>query len=336
MPVNNKEIESFNYLKAFACCFIVLIHCRFPGYIGNVVRTIAKFGVPFFYMVSGYFFLYGENCEYVQNKTKDKILHVFKIIVNSALFYWLFSLFYIFVLRQSLELDDVLVPRGIVKLFVANSPFVYSHLWFLGALLYCYITAGLLKEKIRGRWKKKIIILLLMMFVCMSEILPAFGLKITILEIPLYNIFFFRAFPFFLMGIYMKENKKLIVSKVHKRTKKELKCIIALGFLLSVVERILLVESQFYMGTFIAVFMLFIYCMAYPVGYNKTIQYIGKYLSMYIYILHIAIMKLFDLGSENRLNIIKPIIVILMSMFASILVVMFTHWMKQKKCIKEY
>ena len=64
---------------------------------------------------------------------------------------------------------------------------------------------------------------------------------------------------------------------------------------LSLLERIIFVESQFYMGTYIAVIALFCFCMTYPNGYNKTIQYIGKELSMYIYILHIAVMKICDL-----------------------------------------
>lgn len=329
--MNTKEIESFNYFKAFACCFIILIHCKFPGYIGNVFRTIAKFGVPYFYMVAGYFFLYGTNCEYINEKTKGKIVHIIKIMIGAALFYFMFSLFYIFVLGQKLEVEKFVTIRNFLKLSVANSPFIYSHLWFLGALLYCYIFAGIIKTRICGKWKLYLMVVLLAMFTVMSEILPRFGLKLSFLGIALYNIFIFRALPFFLLGIYLRENKESIISHALKLKKVQLKCAISLGFALSLLERVLLVESQFYVGTYIAVTVLFIYCMIYPKGYNRTIQYIGKNLSMYIYILHVAIIKVCDLLPGGiAWKAVKPIAVIVISMVVSWVVEMVANWKKMK------
>lgn len=331
MATRSKEIESYNYFKAFACCFIVLIHCKFPGYIGNILRTVAKFGVPYFYMVSGFFFLYGSNCEYNYKKNKEKILHIVRIMMGAALFYFAFSAIYILILKQRIEFENIVTGKTLFKLIISNSPFVYSHLWFLGALLYCYIFAGVLKERICGRWKKNIIVLLLVMFSVMSEILPRFGLKISFYGVALYNVFIFRALPFFLLGIYLRENMEAIVFRALEISKRKLQCVILFGFLLSLLERIIFVESQFYVGTYIAVIALFVFCMTYPNGYNKTIQYIGKKLSMYIYILHIAVMKICDLHGGGVLwSAVKPILVIAISTLISKFIVDILHIKKIK------
>lgn len=52
MRKRNKYIDA---AKALACIFVVLIHCMFPGKIGLVFRALARFAVPLFFAVSGYF-----------------------------------------------------------------------------------------------------------------------------------------------------------------------------------------------------------------------------------------------------------------------------------------
>ena len=44
-----------DFIKGFACIFVVLMHCEFPGVTGVAVQAISRFCVPFFFMVSGYF-----------------------------------------------------------------------------------------------------------------------------------------------------------------------------------------------------------------------------------------------------------------------------------------
>ena len=44
-----------DFLKGIACIFVVFIHVKFPGNFGQSVQAIARFAVPFFFMVSGYY-----------------------------------------------------------------------------------------------------------------------------------------------------------------------------------------------------------------------------------------------------------------------------------------
>ena len=42
-------------VKMIAAIAVVLIHCMLPGTIGIIVRNVARFAVPMFFIISGYF-----------------------------------------------------------------------------------------------------------------------------------------------------------------------------------------------------------------------------------------------------------------------------------------
>lgn len=55
--INTKNIDSLNCAKGIACIFVILIHCTFPGIVGEMLRAIARFAVSLFFTVTGYFLL---------------------------------------------------------------------------------------------------------------------------------------------------------------------------------------------------------------------------------------------------------------------------------------
>ena len=46
---------SMELLKFAAAFFVVWIHAPFPGKLGQLVSTLARFAVPMFFLFSGYF-----------------------------------------------------------------------------------------------------------------------------------------------------------------------------------------------------------------------------------------------------------------------------------------
>ena len=105
-------------------------------------------------------------------------------------------------------------------------------------------------------------------------------------------MFIFRALPFFLMGIIIKmKEKEILLLEIEK---KYFIFIFLFGSVLSLIERYFFVESQFYIGTYIVVIAMAIMSVRYEI-YNNIINFIGKNLSIYIYILHIAVGKTLDL-----------------------------------------
>lgn len=136
------KINSFNFFKGICCIACVFIHYNFPGILGTVVRTVSRIAVPYFFFVSGYFLLQ-DNCTIGKERLRNKIIHIMKMICYSSLFYGIFC-----VLWHNLLFKDWIILNFInskvtientIKLFITNDPFVYAHLWFLLALLYCYL-----------------------------------------------------------------------------------------------------------------------------------------------------------------------------------------------------
>lgn len=81
--VNNR----LYFWEGIACIFVVLIHCQLPGRVGIVTETIARFAVPLFFSISGY---YWAKVEINQRTYKARCkIKKFKIVYsdNSSLYF---------------------------------------------------------------------------------------------------------------------------------------------------------------------------------------------------------------------------------------------------------
>ena len=64
--------QNIDFFKGIACILIVFIHAPFPEFFGDyIIKPIARFAVPFFFMVSGYF-LYHSNYTVVSKNMPKK------------------------------------------------------------------------------------------------------------------------------------------------------------------------------------------------------------------------------------------------------------------------
>lgn len=87
--INTKNIDSLNCAKGIACVFVILIHCTFPGIVGEMLRAIARFAVPLFFTVTGYFLLdlYGK---VTRARILRKMGRIVKITILADAFYMIF------------------------------------------------------------------------------------------------------------------------------------------------------------------------------------------------------------------------------------------------------
>lgn len=303
----------------FACIGVILIHCRFPGPIGGIVKTLAKFGVPYFFMISGYFAVCTKDNDwkFERSTIKYKIKHILLLLLGVGIFYACFQLF-----LDDNSLSEIFTTPNMLKFIFANSPFLYSHLWFILALLYCYIFVWLVADVLTPKFAQVYIPTFAMFFLIMSILIPKFGIKIILFSsFKLYNVFFFRALPFFLFGALLKKDE----NHIQNWNIKKINCIaaITIGSFISLVEKVILIESQFYFGSYIVCIFLFIYCMKYQESICSRMEFMGRELTMYIYIIHIAVMKSLDRlvefdGFYGTIYLwIRPITVILISILAS-------------------
>lgn len=91
------ENKEYNYcldvLKGIACIFVVFMHCEFPGLLGTAVQCVSRFCVPFFFMVSGYYYFHDEQWSREEKRSYAlrKIRHLGGIIPPAVCLYLAFA-----------------------------------------------------------------------------------------------------------------------------------------------------------------------------------------------------------------------------------------------------
>ena len=334
--MNKIRWKSMDVLKGICCIAVLFIHFNFKGDAGLYVKTFCRFAVPTFLMISGFFFLSDGKSD--DGKTVKKIRHIVKLIVGSSVFYAVYT----YVINKITDPDwswsafasEKIKAGKFVKLIITNDPFVYSHLWYMLALVYCYIFVVFLFEK--NKRLKAPLVLAPVLLVCYSCLQEFSGLHIFPVTVPiagsemvvcLFNLFIFRALPFFLFGIVFRQYYRKL-SEIPLPFPVAVIIFIA-GGVIAVIERQHFSESQFYIGTYIMVAMLFLTALKHPEKEIKLLGYIGRELSLYVYILHIAMGRITDLiivelgiYSTNFYKWSRAFIILLMSLLAAQLVVL--------------
>ena len=297
--------NNIDIIKAISCIAIVLIHCNFPGYLRNYIKVINRFGVPFFYFVSGYY--YSKNNYISAHRIILKIVHILKLIFYSSIFYSIFCIFYNEILHHFkwniiYFSQTVLTKKRVIRFLITNTPFQYLHLWFLLALLYCYLFLFIFEIIINSITINNIFILLIMLmggtgYIILGEFsrFKLFKIFYNIVKSCIYfnliNIFFFRALPYFLLGIFVRVNNIKATLTVKKYI-----TIFIIGTILSCIEySFIKIKLNSYICTFIQLFSLIGLSLSNYQIKNKLFIYIGRNLSPKIYIYHIAIIKIVNM-----------------------------------------
>ena len=321
---------SFDCFKGIACLGIVLMHRGFPGQAGRDIRTIACFGVPFFFCISGYYLSSKDIIE--PSEILRKIRHIIILIFGSEIFYSAFAFFHNGLMdpyRRAAFIEESFQKGWIERYFIMGQTPVYRHLWFLYALFTLYLLV-----LIFARTRKSILIvallsvpILLLCIMLLEEfqdtgiIKNSFHLLASETEFYKSNSFLFRAAPFFLLGFLFYEYREK-VQKLNMPLSALVVGIVAfLG--MAVVEGRIFHKAQFYVGNIVALFLIMILCIKHPDLKIQPFCYIGAHFATLVYIYHFAIIHFLDKIytkahlSGNLLYGIRPIIVILITLFVS-------------------
>lgn len=297
--------NSLDCIKGLACIAVVFIHFNFEGNFGIAVKSFCRFGVPVFFFTSGFFFL--RNGEMRDENVANKIRHIFKITMGSGIFYLLFTVIINSIVSSNWSIKQYIAQRllseKIVKFFLTNDPFVYSHLWFLMGLIYCYLFALIFFEHgKRIGWTSWMAPLLLAAYSCLQEFGGVLSIQRSILipgtesRVYLFNLFVFRALPFFLFGIVFSRHQEYIIAI--PLTKRVAMLLWVCGGIVAIMERFTFGESQFFVGTYLMVAVMCITAIKYPQCNFRLLKHIGRDLSLYVYVLHIAIGKVVDISAR--------------------------------------
>lgn len=307
----NKCIDT---VKGIACVLVLFIHYPFPGVIGQLIKAIGRSSVPFFFMVSGYFY----------DKHRDNGCWEFgekAIFSNGILLICGFVVSELFLFVQSGSIYSILKRQvafdNILKLIIFNNTGSIYHLWFLIALIYCYIiwmVIDLKHKKIETRTVKRMVIIVIV--ICyVIEILSA---KAEFYQTYLYRNWLFIGMPFFSLGVIYEEEK------YDERTNVLLMlfCII-----LTIVEFFIIGNVELYVGSVLLAVEVFAYCQKHPFERISVFCNIGAKYSAWFYILHYGlifiecfIMKRFHLDTLGNgiYTYISPIVVAVYTLLTAV------------------
>lgn len=287
VKMRNKSLDA---AKAVAAYLVLFVHVSFPGLLGALVNPLARFTVPLFFIISGYF-CFSTRPDYMK-KYPQKIKHIFVLNIVAYVFYIGVKCveFLLKGGRAAVLLQYAVYlmnPTRIRQFFMYNytSP-IRFHLWFLPALLYCYL-AFLLIEKLKlHKLALAISPLLLIVNLYMGEFRTLTGVEVPSM---VYRNWLFMGLPFFMFGYWIHRRMDLVQKYV--RTKTAL-FILAAGVLLTLLEHHKFGVQELFAGSVLITLGLFIILLYKPEmkfpGYEFLVK-VGQNYSFGIYILHVFI-----------------------------------------------
>ena len=282
---------SMDFIKGISCIFVVFIHIRFPGNIGQIIVALGRAAVALFFAVSGYY-IYYESIEKRYKKLINKTKRTAILMVQALLIYLIWECLVRLVgsgIPSVIEyLRTVFSLRSIATVLCFSHDPVVGHLWFLIALTEAYMLFMLLFHfgvKVSWVWT---VVLLEIHIVCMSLS------NLRGYDIPLYvfRSVWFYAMPCMILGYALHKHENVIVRKIH--TVIPFLCI-AIGCLLTLIERLTIGVLQFYNGTLLVLIGLFFWTVKNPVKHkNHLLTKIGREYSRDIYIYHWMVGEILD------------------------------------------
>lgn len=312
--MNIRKNNTLELLKLFASYMVVFIHVLFYGKMGVAIDALARFAVPFFFLVSGYY-SYQIPCE----KIKKRIKHILTLLIFSVICCIAFEI--ICLLKYNKEglmalLNAYTDLSTYVNLFIFNETVGAEHLWYLFAVFYVYV---LFYFATKFHIKEKVIFIistfLLLLHILLGEGFSIFGI---VVPAPFVRNFALMGIPFFALGLFVKKHKH----KFRNIPNYLILLFIPIGAFESVISRFSFGENELYIGSlFVLVAIVCVFIKFEDVKYPTFLTALEG-CSTYIYIFHIMISTVLciiygvlgiDIYSSVTLENLHPIIVCVVS-----------------------
>lgn len=306
----NQSVELCRMIAAIA---IVFLHIPLPDPVGSWIDCLSRFAVPFFFMVSGYY-SFGRDSSWV----KRRLINVLKLNIYASLPYYIWD--YAMSWRDAGILSFVrrgILKKGIfIEWFLRHVSLVSGHLWYLAALVPCYLGLWLYVRFREGETQNnKPLYLtgffLMWVYFALGTILPV---NEVIIPYEAYRNGWFLGIPLFLLGMFLHEYEKTIVEKFQLNTKR-LILLIAAGVLLSLLQWRCYGVTELYLGNLPEMIGLMLLLTANPIlprslGFLRGAASRFGRISTVIYIIHILVKDMYDAyllpRAAESLGVLEP------------------------------
>ena len=320
--MKTQKNNTLEILKLLASYMVVFIHVSFYGKLGVAIDALARFAVPFFFLVSGY-------CSYqiTTEKIKKRIKNILTLLIFSSICCNIFEI--VKLLKYSPDalgsfFDKYANLSTYVNLLVFNVPVSSGHLWYLVAILYVYVIFYFTtKFKIKEKAIFIISFSLLLLHVLLGEGLSIFGI---VVPFPLLRNFALMGIPFFALGLFTKKHE----SKFQNIPNYVIFVLAVTGAFASIISRLFFGENELHIGSlFILVAIVCVFIKGAIVKYPSFLTAFDG-CSTYIYIFHIIISTVIlifygilgiDIYSSLILENLHPIVVCIACTIFSYLII---------------
>lgn len=314
MSSRNTSIDIGRFIASF---LIVAIHTTFPiRSLSAFIIEFVKIGVPFFYMISG-FYIYSADNRQVADLALRSLKKVISILLTVLLVYFLLYLFE----SKYANGSSLFQQFRVIPFFLFNDFYFTGHLWYLFSYVYVLILVFFFAK---FNFTSLISYMLpLLIIIYFTSTLWSRTISIDNGKFLFELNWLVLGLPFFAIGFFFKQNIEYI--KFFK--KKYLIYIISILSFFMFVEHFLFkkiighgpgIFSSFFLACF-----CFLYCLLnFPIiGNNKLailFSKIGRKNSLDIYLYHILIREILTYFSSN-IYINNTISVFLLSLLFSFL-----------------
>lgn len=289
--VKRERNQSMEAAKLIASVFVVFIHVSIPGEAGSIINCLARFAVPMFFALSGYF-NYGADSNQVWKRTVH-IVKVYLIAVTARIVWGCFETEYDY--GSTVVFLMSLLPQweGIMRWIILQIDPFAGHLWYLNAMIWVYVLYWMY---VRFFGEKKVVYApLYFAGFSLFAVFFTIGILMMILDGTV-SYFLCRnawltGLPMFIMGVFLHEYQDEILDHFGLNGRR-LMGIIAVCIMLTLLQHHTIGGGDMLFGTVPEVIALILLMVSHPKLAEKSklakevIARCGAW-SMWIYILHL-------------------------------------------------
>ena len=281
----NNCVDILRIVSAF--CVICLHHFTGTGYpLGEELPAMARFAVPLFFMISGYYAAGFDGARRVKQMKKLLIL-----TVASNIGYFLYRLWdaasgqYV-----SAFIKEKFTLNAFWTFLWSGESSVASHLWFLSALLYIVILDHLLLSRLQKMKHGRAIVTAVAVVLFVAG-LSYYHINTTILHQVLpyqnYRNFLLMGTPFYLFGKLLRGGRLMKI----KLNAPVLAVLLVVLFGTCLCEFWWLGNIEVYLSSVVIAFVLLIFALQHPMEQSgKAVQALaaaGRKYALSVYVVHI-------------------------------------------------
>ncbi len=306
MKKRNKNLEA---VRAIACLFIVFVHFHLQGEIGTYVVAVARFGVPFFLITTGYY-SYKGSAEADIAYAKKRLVSFLKLtLIGTGICVSANSLVSFLQGEHPLQwFINTMRIQTLTRFLIFNrAGWLSSVMYYLFMMLYVYVIYILANKLHVLRFLYYAVPLLLLLNVYVSKAYDHWFYA---------GNFFLTGVPFFLVGNYLKYKEKKVDDEL-------IAACLVFGFFCTIAENYFKSDCYCYFGTIPLALGAFWFGIGEEKkGIPEVLSSFGTKYSMLLFLLHCSIGKIiifFVKSNDISLGSFAPFVVIAATVFISAL-----------------